>query len=125
MSARSTSLRVGKLFGALGVNLCSPSEWAYNFEKFDCLVVTAQLVLDSLAHGFLRMEQIALLVFDEAHHAKSNQYVAAGPQAFLSSRGMSEGLLNWNLTVLAVHSPASSATSTTARPSTNVLESSA
>jgi endoribonuclease Dicer len=70
---RSTSLRVGKLFGALGVNLCSPSEWTYNFENFDCLVVTAQLILDSLAHGFLRMEQIALLVFDEAHHAKSNQ----------------------------------------------------
>ncbi|BGP08421.1 Dicer-like protein 1 [Rhodotorula toruloides] len=75
--ACNTSLRVGKLFGALGVNLCSPSEWAYNFENFDCLVVTAQLVLDSLAHGFLRMEQIALLVFDEAHHAKSNHPFAS------------------------------------------------
>ncbi|BGP48542.1 Dicer-like protein 1 [Rhodotorula kratochvilovae] len=75
--ARNTSLRVGKLFGALGVNLCSESEWKWNFEHYDCLVVTAQLILDSLAHGFLKMEQIALLVFDEAHHAKSNHPFAS------------------------------------------------
>ncbi|GAA5984285.1 hypothetical protein JCM10908_006124 [Rhodotorula pacifica] len=75
--ARNTSLRVGKLFGALGVNLCSPSEWKYNFESYDCLVVTSQLLLDSLAHGFIRMDQISLLVFDEAHHAKSNNPFAS------------------------------------------------
>ncbi|GAA6001448.1 uncharacterized protein JCM10292_006259 [Rhodotorula paludigena] len=75
--AHNTSLRVGKLFGALGVNLCSASEWKFNFENYDCLVVTAQLILDSLAHGFLKMDQIALLVFDEAHHAKSNHPFAS------------------------------------------------
>ncbi|GAA5868109.1 hypothetical protein JCM3774_001024 [Rhodotorula dairenensis] len=75
--ARNTSLRIGKLFGALGVNLCSPSEWKYNFEAYDCLVVTSQLLLDSLAHGFIQMAQISLLVFDEAHHAKSNNPFAS------------------------------------------------
>ncbi|GAA5903989.1 hypothetical protein JCM6882_003794 [Rhodosporidiobolus microsporus] len=75
--ATNTTLRVGKLFGALGVNLCSEAEWQYNFEHFDVLVVTAQLILDSLAHGFLKMSQIALLVFDEAHHAKSNHPFAS------------------------------------------------
>jgi len=42
-----------------------------------CLVVTAQLILDSLAHGFLKMDQISLLVLDEAHHAKSNHPFAS------------------------------------------------
>ncbi|GAA5839253.1 hypothetical protein JCM11251_006019 [Rhodosporidiobolus azoricus] len=75
--ATNTTLRVGKLFGALGVNLCSATEWKYNFEHFDVLVVTAQLILDSLAHGFLKMSQISLLVFDEAHHAKRNHPFAS------------------------------------------------
>ncbi|GAA5833456.1 hypothetical protein JCM9279_001530 [Rhodotorula babjevae] len=75
--ARNTKLRVGKLFGALGVNLCSEKEWEWNFKHYDCLVVTAQLILDSLAHGFLKMDQISLLVLDEAHHAKSNHPFAS------------------------------------------------
>lgn len=50
-------------------------EWS--FDNFDCLVLTAQLLLDSLAHGFIDMTQIALLVFDEAHHAKSNHPFAS------------------------------------------------
>ncbi|GAA5854197.1 hypothetical protein JCM8547_001731 [Rhodosporidiobolus lusitaniae] len=70
--AHNTSLRVGTLFGALNVNLCSAIEWKYNHEHFDILFVTAQLLLDSLAHGFIKMEQIALIVLDEAHHAKCN-----------------------------------------------------
>ncbi|KPV74940.1 uncharacterized protein RHOBADRAFT_44459 [Rhodotorula graminis WP1] len=75
--ARNTKLRVGKLFGALGVNLCSEKEWDWNFAHFDCLVVTAQLILDSLAHGFLKMEQISLLVLDEVHHSKANHPFAS------------------------------------------------
>ncbi|GAA5895230.1 hypothetical protein JCM8208_005942 [Rhodotorula glutinis] len=75
--ARNTKLRVGKLFGALGVNLCSEKEWEWNFAHYDCLVVTAQLILDSLAHGFLKMEQISLLVLDEAHHSKASHPFAS------------------------------------------------
>ncbi|KAL8293622.1 hypothetical protein RQP46_000323 [Phenoliferia psychrophenolica] len=75
--AHNSSLRVGKLFGALGVNLSNAEEWAFNFEHYDCLVLTAQLLLDSLAHGFVSMSQISLMVFDEAHHAKSNHPFAS------------------------------------------------
>ena len=32
MRTHNSSLRVGKLFGALGVNLSSDEEWAGNFE---------------------------------------------------------------------------------------------
>lgn len=31
----STSLRVGKLFGALGVNLSNAEEWLYNFANYE------------------------------------------------------------------------------------------
>ncbi|KAI5479849.1 endoribonuclease Dicer [Pseudohyphozyma bogoriensis] len=75
--ALNSSLRVGKLFGALGINLSSKEEWEWNFQHYDCLVLTAQLLLDSLAHGFINMSEISLMVFDEAHHAKSNHPYAA------------------------------------------------
>ncbi|KAM0752756.1 hypothetical protein T439DRAFT_354244 [Meredithblackwellia eburnea MCA 4105] len=75
--SHNSTVRVGKLFGALGVNLSSAEEWAWNFENYDCLVLTAQLLLDSLAHGFIHMSQIALLIVDEAHHAKSNHPFAS------------------------------------------------
>lgn len=39
---------------ALHVNLSSEEEWAYSFENFDCLVVTAQLLLDSLVRSFFQ-----------------------------------------------------------------------
>ena len=41
------------------------------------LVLTAQLLLDALSHGFIAMPQISLLVFDEGHHAKANHPFAA------------------------------------------------
>ncbi|ORY81751.1 hypothetical protein BCR35DRAFT_303884 [Leucosporidium creatinivorum] len=75
--AHNTSLRVGKLFGGLGVNLSNDEEWAHNVENYDCLVLTAQLLLDSLAHGFIGMQDISLMVFDEAHHAKTNHPFAS------------------------------------------------
>ncbi|KAM0791169.1 hypothetical protein ACM66B_005653 [Microbotryomycetes sp. NB124-2] len=82
--AYNTDLRVGKVFGALNIDLCSAEEWRYNFEHFDCLCLTAQLLLDSLAHGFIGIENISLLVFDEAHHAKSNHPFASILRHFLN-----------------------------------------
>jgi hypothetical protein len=38
--------------------------------RFSKLVMTAQIFLDLLTHGFVRIEQVSLLVLDECHHAK-------------------------------------------------------
>ena len=36
------------------------------------VVCTHQVLLDALIHGFVHMRDIALLVFDEAHHCAGN-----------------------------------------------------
>ncbi|KAK4049291.1 Dicer-like protein 1 [Microbotryomycetes sp. JL201] len=103
--AHTTNLRVGKVFGALNIDLCSDEEWRYNFEHFDCLCLTAQLLLDSLAHDFIGVDEISLLVFDEAHHAKSNHPFASILRHFLNRAppeerpkvlGMTASLVNSN-----------------------------
>lgn len=33
------------------------------------MVATCQIILDIVRHGYLEMQQINVLVFDEAHHA--------------------------------------------------------
>ncbi|KAK8080450.1 BcdcL1 [Apiospora hydei] len=38
----------------------------------DVVVCTAAILLDCLHHSFLKIDQINLLIFDEAHHAKKN-----------------------------------------------------
>ena len=38
----------------------------------DVVVCTAAILLDCLHHSFIQIEQINLLIFDEAHHAKKN-----------------------------------------------------
>ncbi|KAI1268232.1 hypothetical protein F5Y18DRAFT_423590 [Xylariaceae sp. FL1019] len=40
------------------------------------VVCTAAILAHCLQHAFIRMEQISLLIFDEAHHAKKNHHYA-------------------------------------------------
>ncbi|XVF35510.1 hypothetical protein REPUB_Repub18cG0151900 [Reevesia pubescens] len=49
-------------------------EWEKEIEQYEVLVMTPQILLRSLYHCFIRMDLIALLIFDECHHAqiKSN-----------------------------------------------------
>ncbi|XP_022729085.1 dicer-like protein 4 isoform X2 [Durio zibethinus] len=49
-------------------------DWEREIEQYEVLVMTPQILLRSLYHCFIRMDLIALLIFDECHHAqiKSN-----------------------------------------------------
>ncbi|KAF8590501.1 hypothetical protein K439DRAFT_1403599 [Ramaria rubella] len=49
-----------------------PVRWAQEFKECDVMVMTAQVFLDAMLHAHWSMEQVALLVFDEAHHARKN-----------------------------------------------------
>ena len=40
------------------------------------IVMTADVLHNCLTHGFIKMEDINLLCFDEAHHAKKNHVYA-------------------------------------------------
>ncbi|KAG9287939.1 hypothetical protein G9A89_017534 [Geosiphon pyriformis] len=61
-------LKVKYFCGEMGVDFWSESEWRKNFENFDVLVMTAQIFLNILRHGFISLSQVNLLVFDECHH---------------------------------------------------------
>lgn len=51
---------------------------SYCFPPLQVLVMTPQILLHDLSHCFIKMEMIALLIFDECHHAqvKSNHSYA-------------------------------------------------
>ena len=42
--------------------------WDDALRNMNIVVCTHQVLLDALIHGFVHMQNIALLVFDEAHH---------------------------------------------------------
>jgi endoribonuclease Dicer len=46
--------------------------WAKRIENDMVVVCTAEILHQCLIRSFVKMEQINLLIFDEAHHAKSN-----------------------------------------------------
>ncbi|KAF9576020.1 Dicer-like protein 1 [Mortierella alpina] len=46
--------------------------WEGIFAKADVVVLTAQILLDLLRHGFVKMYRINLLIFDECHHARKD-----------------------------------------------------
>ncbi|TYH69445.1 hypothetical protein ES332_D05G056400v1 [Gossypium tomentosum] len=49
-------------------------DWEIEIKEYEVLVMTPEILLRSLYHCFIRMDLIALLIFDECHHAqiKSN-----------------------------------------------------
>ncbi|KAN0064145.1 Dicer-like protein 1 [Thecaphora frezii] len=76
--AACSDLRVGKLYGELKAdilerNVCIDTwrapEWDQLLRAYDVVVATAQCLLDALAHAYVRITDINLLIFDEAHHA--------------------------------------------------------
>ncbi|CAG8741190.1 35674_t:CDS:2 [Gigaspora margarita] len=68
-------LKVRHVCGEMGVDLWSEKEWRNNFENYDVLVMTAQIFLNILRHGFISLSQVNLLVFDECHHtSKKHPY---------------------------------------------------
>ncbi|XP_042002405.1 dicer-like protein 4 isoform X1 [Salvia splendens] len=48
----------------------SHGDWEKEIKEYEVLVMTPELMLHYLAHCFIKMEQIALLIFDECHHAQ-------------------------------------------------------
>jgi endoribonuclease Dicer len=45
-------------------------EWHDFFSGSEVVVCTAQVLYDCLNQGYIKIEDINLIVFDEAHHAK-------------------------------------------------------
>ncbi|ORY95656.1 dicer-2 protein [Syncephalastrum racemosum] len=60
---------VEHMCGQMGVDNWSEKKWRLVFEESDVCVMTAQIFLDTLRHGFIHMNEVNLIIFDECHHA--------------------------------------------------------
>ncbi|CAN1236287.1 Endoribonuclease Dicer homolog 2 [Linum grandiflorum] len=67
-----TDLKVGMYWGEMGVDFWDGVIWKQETEKHEVLVMTPQILLNSLRHGFLKLEFIKVLIFDECHHTSGN-----------------------------------------------------
>ncbi|RJE23589.1 hypothetical protein PHISCL_04089 [Aspergillus sclerotialis] len=61
---------IGHFFGAMGLDLWSKQTWDEHFEKNMVIVCTAEILCQCLLNSYIKIEQINLLIFDEAHHTK-------------------------------------------------------
>ncbi|KAK2802013.1 Dicer-like protein 2 [Onygenales sp. PD_10] len=93
LSAYQTRL----LLGSDNVNYWSTQKvWDDMLLNIRVVISTPQVLLDAMTHGFVTMPQIALLVFDEAHHCAASAPANTIMQDFYHSRlhslGTTDGL---------------------------------
>ncbi len=62
--------------GAMSPESWGKEKWAEQLKQAMVVVCTADVLLEGLRHSFVKMSEINLLVFDEAHHAKKNHAFA-------------------------------------------------
>ncbi|KAF5749551.1 hypothetical protein HS088_TW04G01520 [Tripterygium wilfordii] len=65
----SIDSKVGVFCGS-SKKMKSHNDWEEEIQEYEVLVMTPQILLHNLSHSFIRMELIALLIFDECHHAQ-------------------------------------------------------
>ncbi|KAL6599548.1 hypothetical protein ACP70R_045685 [Stipagrostis hirtigluma subsp. patula] len=65
-----TDLRVKQFYGDMGVDSWGPDTWRSELEDAEVLVMTPQILLDNLRRSYFRLQDIALLIFDECHRAR-------------------------------------------------------
>ncbi|PLB47276.1 ATP-dependent helicase dcl1 [Aspergillus steynii IBT 23096] len=63
---------IAHFFGAMGVDLWSKQTWDEHFQKNMVIVCTAEILNQCLLSSYIKMNQINLLIFDEAHHTKKD-----------------------------------------------------
>ncbi|KAI7089846.1 dicer-like protein 1 [Hortaea werneckii] len=67
---------VGRASGADNVDNWNKAKWSKLFSENKVIVATADVLHQCLAHSYITMKQINLLIFDEAHHAKKDHAYA-------------------------------------------------
>ncbi|KAI8637061.1 putative dicer-like protein [Parasitella parasitica] len=61
--------RIKELCGDMNVDSWKEATWIDIWDNNDICVLTAQIFLDNLRSGFLTLDRVNLLIFDECHHA--------------------------------------------------------
>lgn len=65
-----TNFKVGIYSGDDAKHLKTHIGWEKELQQYEVFVMTPQVLLRNLCHCFMRMETIALLIFDECHYAQ-------------------------------------------------------
>ncbi|KAK7256023.1 hypothetical protein RIF29_29454 [Crotalaria pallida] len=68
----NTDLAVEEYYGDKGIDEWSSSFWEKEIEEHDVMVMTPQILLDSLRKAFFKMKSVSLLIIDECHRASAN-----------------------------------------------------
>lgn len=63
---------VGHVYGAIGSDTWKYEKWQKKLDDNKVIVCTPEVLYQALFHAFIKIEQINLLIFDEAHHAKKD-----------------------------------------------------
>lgn len=67
-----TNLTVGKYTGEMGVDFWDKADWTKQFDDHEVLIMTHQILLNMLSHGYIKASNINLLILDECHHCDKN-----------------------------------------------------
>ena len=68
--------KIDRFCGDMSTDLWTKSVWEKHFTDNMAVVLTAEVLYNCLSHSFITIDQINLLIFDEAHHAKKNHAYA-------------------------------------------------
>ncbi|TYI97490.1 hypothetical protein E1A91_D01G147100v1 [Gossypium mustelinum] len=72
-----TDLNVGRYWGDMEVDFWDDAKWKQEIDKYEVLVMTPQILLNGLRHGFFRINMIKVLIIDECHHARGKHPYAS------------------------------------------------
>lgn len=79
--------RIECFCGNMNTDLWAKVTWQSHLKQNMIIVCTAEILNQCLMHSFISIDQINLLIFDEAHHAKKNhpyaQYHSIHPDSKL------------------------------------------
>ena len=67
--SKMTGLKTGSYCGAQGVDDWARQKWEAEWEDHQVLVFIHQVFLNTLARGYLKISDLALIIIDECHHA--------------------------------------------------------
>ncbi|CAL1687755.1 unnamed protein product [Lasius platythorax] len=70
--SRHTDLTCKGYSGDMQVDFWQEEQWLAEIEAYQVLVITSQIFVDLLSHGYMKLEKVNLIVFDECHRAVSN-----------------------------------------------------
>ena len=67
--SKMTGLKTGSYCGAHGVDDWGRERWEKEWNDHQVLVFIHQVFLNTLARGYFKMSDLALIIIDECHHA--------------------------------------------------------